>query len=58
MPEHKTKVKQNDDPDFANLYGEAWDVTCSCGWATRRSTEARAKTSADEHQANPDTEAE
>ncbi|HEY8723439.1 MAG TPA: hypothetical protein VIL92_06220 [Gaiellaceae bacterium] len=49
---HKTKVKESDDPDFENLYGAAWDASCSCGWSERRSSEKLAKQSCAEHLAS------
>lgn len=55
--EHKTKIKKADDPVFENLYGEAWDVTCTCGFEQRRSSEARANESVVEHLADPDAAA-
>lgn len=58
MAAHSTKVKKADDPYFENMYGEAWDVTCSCGWQERRSTEERALESGDAHVAEQNAEAD
>lgn len=57
MAAHTTKIKKADDPDFENLYGEAWDASCSCGWEERRSSETLAKLSCEEHKASPEAAA-
>lgn len=54
---HKVKVAKSADPEFEFTYDSgSWLAKCSCGWSEQRTTEERAQTSADAHEANPDGE--
>lgn len=56
---HKITIKPVADPEFKELYGDAYAAHCSCGWTSdTRSTRERAERSAAAHVADQAPEEE